>query len=275
MRKSLYLVLLAVLAISPVHAIASFNSLAVIGLTADQRLIVFNEYFPSRTFPLGKVSGLTVDTALIGIDYRVQDGQLYGVGNAGGVYTLSTGNAAATLVNRLTIALEGTSFGVDFNPVADRLRVISNTGQNLRHNVNAGGVTLLDGTLTYTAPAPAVGVIGAAYTNNDLDANTATTLFDLDSTLDQIVLQVPANAGTLSPTGKLTVDIEGPVGFDIYSTVRRGATVHLQALATLATPVNGFVGLYSIQLLTGKATLRGAVKSPSPVIDIAIPLNQL
>jgi hypothetical protein len=32
------------------------------------------------------------------------------------------------------------SFGVDFNPAADRLRIISDAGQNLAHNVNAGGV---------------------------------------------------------------------------------------------------------------------------------------
>ena len=28
------------------------------------------------------------DTALVGIDFRVQDGKLYGVGNGGGVYTI-------------------------------------------------------------------------------------------------------------------------------------------------------------------------------------------
>jgi hypothetical protein len=35
----------------------------------------------------------------IGIDFRVQDGQLYGVGNGGGVYTIDTTNAQASLVN--------------------------------------------------------------------------------------------------------------------------------------------------------------------------------
>ncbi len=82
--------------------------------------------------------------------------------------------------------------------------------------------TVADGTLTYpatpTAPATtATGVNGAAYTNNDLDPNTGTTLFDLDTALDQVVIQSPANAGLLAATGKLGFDASGDTGFDIYS----------------------------------------------------------
>lgn len=120
------------------------------------------------------------------------------------------------------MALVGASFGVDFNPVVDRLRIISDTVQNLRANVDTG-VTLVDGTLTYPpATAPATGVTGAAYTNNDSDVNTATTLYDVDSMMDQVAIQPPANSGSLSATGKLTVDTSSSVGFDIYSTVRNG-----------------------------------------------------
>jgi len=123
------------------------RSLQAVGLTSDQRLICFNEFEPANARTIGVVSGLFTDTTLIGIDFRVQDKKLYGVGNAGGVYLLDTTNGAATLVNRLSVALSGTSFGVDFNPAADRLRIVSNTGQNLRHNVNAGGTTATDATL--------------------------------------------------------------------------------------------------------------------------------
>ena len=39
-----------------------------------------------------------------------------------GSYVIDTSNAVATLVNRLSVALDGSpSYGVDFNPVADRL----------------------------------------------------------------------------------------------------------------------------------------------------------
>lgn len=250
------------------------RELKVVGLTGDGRLIVFGESSPERAFNIGTVSGLIGgDTDLVGIDYRVQDGRLYGVGNAGGVYLINTNNAAATLVNRLSVALTGTSFGVDFNPAADRLRIIGDDGQNLRHNVNVGGVTLVDGVLNYVAGTPALGVTGAAYTNNDLDANTATTLYDIDTTLDQVSLQAPPNNGTLAATGKLTLDTTSALGFDIYSTLRNGVTVDVEALASV-TATNGFIGFYSINLTTGKASLRGTFKNWNRVVDIAIPLDQ-
>jgi hypothetical protein len=116
------------------------NSLSIIALTADQHLVCFKEFNPGFTRTIGRISELTGgDTALVGIDFRVQDGNLYGVGNGGGVYRINRNTAAATFVNSLTVPLDGTVFGVDFNPAADRLRIISDTGQNLRHNVNAGG----------------------------------------------------------------------------------------------------------------------------------------
>ena len=71
--------------------------LTVLGLTADQRLVKFRECYPGRLDEIGSVSGLQApDYALVGIDFRVQDGQLYGVGNGGGIYTLDTHTAVAT-----------------------------------------------------------------------------------------------------------------------------------------------------------------------------------
>ena len=210
-------VLLAFLVVAPLAQAQSavdlddlvfFASRRVFGLTSAQRLVRFRLLLPQLAQDLGAVSGLqSPDTALVGIDFRVQDGQLYGVGNGGGVYTIDTTSAQASLVNRLTVALDGTVFGVDFNPAADRLRIVSDTGQNLSHNVNAGGATALQGPLTYTpppaAPVVALGITAVAYTNNDLSATTATTLFALDTTLDQVAIQSPPGNGLLVATGHL------------------------------------------------------------------------
>jgi hypothetical protein len=244
--------------------------LRVVALTDTGTLLCFNELAPKLARTIGYVNGLVDDTSLVGIDFRVQDGLLYGVGNAGGVYTIDTSNGYATLVNRLSVPLAGASFGVDFNPAADRLRIVSDTGQNLRHNVNAGGVTIVDGALNYTAGVTATGIAAAAYTNNDLDATTATTLFDLDASLDQIALQSPPNNGSLAPTGKLNVDAGAAAGFDIYSTLRGGITKSNQAFAALN--VSGYAALYKVTLTTGDTTLVGRLKQG--VVDIAVPLNQ-
>ena len=92
---------------------AYFNSLRVFGLTNDSRLVRFRISVPHFSRNIGTVSGLSsLDSALVCIDFRVQDGKLYGVGNGGGVYTINTKNARATLVNSLTVPLEGPLSGV-------------------------------------------------------------------------------------------------------------------------------------------------------------------
>ncbi|MGW2202085.1 DUF4394 domain-containing protein [Streptomyces sp. NPDC001774] len=250
------------------------RALHAIGLTGDQRLVEFDIRKPSRTWSLGKVSGLSGDTRLVGIDFRVQNEKLYGVGDKGGVYTLSTTNAKAVKVSQLTVALSGSTFGVDFNPAANRLRVISDTGQNLRHNIDdpaAPLTTTVDGTLTNPTmpPSTAMGVTGAAYTNNDLSAATATTLFDLDTMADRISLQSPANAGTLAPTGNLGVDAALDAGFDIYYSPSSGTNHGFAAIGTA-----GSYRLYSVDVLTGKATGKGAFPTKYQVTDLALPINQ-
>jgi hypothetical protein len=259
----------------------SGRSLNAVGLTTDGRLVRFSTDTPGRTRNSGQVQkGLSGDQSLIGIDYRVQDGKLYGVGNNGGIYTLSTADASAAKVAQLTVGLVGTVFGVDFNPAANRLRVISNTGQNLRHNIDdatatappLAGMTQNDGTLTIPpATTPAAAVTGAAYTNNDLDANT-TTLFDIDTMNDTVVVQSPANNGLLAPTGKLQVDAGTGVGFDIYSRNRFGVTQGNNGFATVS--VLGRYSLFQVNLLTGKLSRAGGFRADTQVVDLAIPLDQ-
>jgi hypothetical protein len=257
------------------------SRLTILGLTADQRLVKFNECRPSRLKEIGAVSGLqSPDSLLVGIDFRVQDGELYGVGDRGGIYTIDTRTAQAFKVTQLTIALDGLSFGVDFNPAADALRIISDKGQNLRHPFAAGPnqfITQMDASLN-NAGATALGVTGAAYTNNDLDPNTNTTLFDIDTTLDQVSIQAPPNNGSLGAAGKLTVDAGTTVGFDNYTQLRKAVAVGNNAFATLV--VNGTTGFYRVNLLTGTAILIDNFSRDKPddfsdpVVDIAIPLKQ-
>ncbi|WP_435811760.1 DUF4394 domain-containing protein [Streptomyces zaomyceticus] len=252
---------------------AAGHGLISVGLTSDQRLVGFDVRDPADTWSLRKINGLQGDSKLVGIDFRVQNGKLYGVGDKGGVYTLNS-DAKAVKVSQLTVALQGRHFGVDFNPAANRLRVISDTGQNLRHNIDdpaAPKTTTVDGTLTNPTmpPSTALGVTGAAYTNNDLDATTATTLFDIDTTNDRVSLQSPANAGTLAPTGNLGVNAGPSAGFDIYYQASDGSNRGFAALST-----GGKQRFYKVNILNGKATLVGDFPAGRQVVDVALPLNQ-
>ena len=246
------------------------RSLEVVGLTADQRLVCFKTERPRLARDIASVSGLQSDTKLVGIDYRPANGALYGLGDQAGIYVIDVTTASATLVARANVALQGTSFGVDFNPAADRLRVVSDTGQNLRINV-ADGVTATDVSLT-NPPNPATGVTGAMYTNNDADPNTGTTLFDIDSALDQVSIQSPPNNGTLVATGKLGVDTTPDVAADIYSEVKNGSTVSNTAYAALSSASGS--SFYQVDLLTGTARRTGDFSAGNSVVGIAFPQNQ-
>ena len=78
------------------------------------------------------------------------------------VYRIDTDTAVAEFVNSLSVPLTGAAFGVDFNPAADRLRIVGNDGQNLRHNVDIGGTTIADAALNYTVGVSATGIAGGS-----------------------------------------------------------------------------------------------------------------
>lgn len=254
---------------------AQTSGLQAFGITSDGTLMAM--FWTDRPQVLNwvrTVMGLSGDTALIGIDLRVQDGLMYGVGNYGGIYTIKTPpvttDVVVTKVSQLGVDLYGTTFGVDFNPAADRLRVISDAGQNLRHNL-ADHSTVEDGILTTPPPTgPTKGVTAAAYTNNDLNADTATTLYNINTVSDQVVIQSPANNGTLAPTGALGVNAGLNAGMDIFSDLTNGKTTSVSAFATLVSP-SGSASLYTVNLFTGAATSVG--QFPLAIADIAVALD--
>ncbi len=254
-------------------AASSTGALQAVGLSGGGKLLYrFSTADPGSVTKLGVLRGLVTDTRLVGIDFRVADGGLYGLGDRGGIYRIDAAASRSTLFGRLTVPLEGTMFGVDVNPAADALRVVSDTGQNLRQSfATPAGPTAVDGRLTTPPTAgDTTGITGAAYTNNDADPDTATTLFDISSSTDNVFVQAPANVGTLSPTGNLTRNAIGNVGFDIYSVLDGGTSVDSRAFASLN--VGGQRGLYSINLLNGRATSLGALGGD--VVDLAFPLAQ-
>jgi hypothetical protein len=83
------------------------------------------------------------------------------------------------------------------------------------------------------------------------------------------VLQSPPNADVLFPTGKLGVDADGPLGFDVHSTVRGGVTVRNAGFAVLT--VDGAPGFYRVDLLTGAAVRIGPLGAD--VTDVAAPVE--
>ena len=197
------------------------------------------------------VSGMQGGETLVGIDARPVDGQLYGVGTTSRLYHLNPDTGRATLVGAAGFApaLNGTSFGTDFNPVPDRLRVVSNTEQNLRLNPNPPFGAVNDSPLN-----PAGNVVAAGYTNNYAGATT-TTLFDIDSAAGTLVVQTNPNAGTLQTVGSLGLGggLDETIGLEITPT---------NTLFAAITAGGSFRSrLYTIDPNTGVATLLDKIAS--------------
>src|SRR5207249_7734018 len=89
----------------------------------------------------GSVKVTGISGALVGIDVRPADGMLYGLVDDGTIVTIAM-YGKATMKSKLdTMLAKGVVATVDFNPVADRLRVMGADGMNLRANVDDGKVT--------------------------------------------------------------------------------------------------------------------------------------
>jgi hypothetical protein len=214
--------------VKPAYAISETNQLLTFDPESDADMIRV------------AVTGLQAGENIVGIDVRPANGLLYAIGSNSRIYTINTSTGAASFVAALSISLNGNSFGVDFNPVPDRIRIVSNTGQNLRVNP-MDGVTINDGAIN---PTPAA-ITAAGYTNSIAGATT-TTLHVIDSDADKLFIQNPPNNGTLTMGMNLGVNIDASNGFDIGG--KNGAAYGIFS-------VNGNSSLYTVNLATGAATM--------------------
>lgn len=211
-----------------------------IGLTGDKTLVMIDTSTAAVT---GEIEVTGVDS-LLGIDLRPADNTLVGVTAEHVIVVIDPATGEATELSTMNTMLPSTDgpVVVDFNPMADRLRFMSGT-TNHRVNVDTGEVTV-DGELAFLAEdmhaGEAPNIVAAAYINS-YGKPEATGMFDIDATISALIKQAPPNDGTLAAVGKLGVELEGPVGFDIATTAEGENTAWLAA--------NG--GLHTVDLETG------------------------
>jgi len=260
---------------------------SVQGLSANNQLVSFNPTAPSMTTTKA-ITGLMAGETVVGIDARVntsmadKSGLLYGLTNLGNLYTIDTSTGAATGKLPLTadsvdttapfIGLVGTAFGVDFNPTVDRLRVVGNTGQNLRINVDSGLVTT-DTAINLTDSAPSIS--GIAYTNSFSGASSATgtKLYDLDSTSNNLYEQIPPNEGVLVLKGATGLTLVSSTGMDIAGgdnmvlAVNGNSLYRINLSSGAATPAVSVAGVANLE-----ASRIGGTTTPA-LIDLAILLK--
>jgi hypothetical protein len=255
---------------------------------------------------IGAVTGLTLGDTLVSIDRRPQNGFLYGLGYNSDADTVTlyvihpetkvatslgiAGGFTTDGINPAPIGNSSTRFEIDFNTAVDRLRVINSLGKNFRMNPNTGKVVDGDNGLAGTNMDGSFNGIsvtaqGTAYVNNVANNGGITTQYTIDENSDNLFIQNPPNAGTLSDPKELTPRINSVLGFDIapgvsvtasnnpvttgsgYLLMRSGANT-AESLAT----VNLVTGTISnITAIAGGATARGiAVQNPESNAAIAL-----
>lgn len=205
------------------------------------------------------IAGLAPQEHILSIDFRPATGELYGVSSLNKLYIIdvSSGKTQAVAATSFSPLLEGTAASIDFNPVNDRIRIVTNTGQNLRLNPETGTVEGVDAKLNSTT------ITGIAHNNNYAGASTA-ILYDLDAAAKKLYQQNPQNAGTLVGIGNLDVDLGDNVSFDISPDNSNILAVGKAGDSTK---------LYTIRLSDGKTTLAGKFASGTTIKAIAIPTH--
>jgi Domain of unknown function (DUF4394) len=245
----------------------------VYAVTDAAELIRFNAGRPQHIEQRLPLQGLRPGDRLVGIDFRVARGVLFALSASGRLYTVDTSTARLSAVGSgAPVALQGQRFGVDFNPVADRVRVASDSGQNLRLHPDTGALAATDPAVqlpaTRTGAAPVV-VAGAAYTYNKRD-DKLTTNYAIDIANGWLLTQgsregvqpvVSPNTGVLAVVGELGTGALEDAAFDIADT-------NNAALAALRS--GGRTRLFALDLDTGRARLLGTVGDGRALWGLAI-----
>jgi hypothetical protein len=254
--------LATVLALSAVAAQASHKSYdndrdwsrgpdrMLVATTNQNQLLTFNARNPDRVKDIQAITGLPAGVTLRGIDFRPKTGDLYGVGSDNTVYRVNPRTGIAIAEGpAFTPGLNGKAFGVDFNPVVDKIRVVSDARQNLRLNVDEGTVLMQDADLNPGMPQ----VVAAGYENSSFSFTqpTATTLHVVDAASDTLFTQNPPNNGALTNPRKLRVDVGLNAGFDIAGDDNMGFLSNAKS--------GRGTELYTVDVPTGKTKSLGRI----------------
>ena len=271
-------------ALSPAEPVGPPARETIHAVTASNRLLSFNAGQPQKILASKPLSGLRSGDRLVGIDYRVAKGQLFGLGASGQLYRIDAATAAATPVGAPSPLPEGREFGFDFNPTVDRIRVVSDAGFNLRLHPDTGAVVdgdanqpgvQLDGRLAYDGADRMAGhtprIVAAAYSYNK-DNEKITTNYALDGAAGALVHQgtkegvapaVSPNSGRLYTVGALGTGPFERASFDI-------SDVSNTAYAGIAGSGGQPTRWYRIDLVSGAATFIGTVGGGEPISGSAI-----
>lgn len=253
--------LAALTAVIALHAASASANAATLAGLVDGKMIVWMDTEQKKVTGSATIDG---GNGVMAIDVRPSDGKLYGLTTDGTILTIDPKTGKTEKKSQLSEKLPSdVVVSVDFNPVADRMRIICSNGASFRVNVDDGKATV-DGTLKYAETDANKGKtpnVRAASYSNSFAGTKETALYDIDVASGMLVKQAPPNDGILSGIGKIGVPLDGPIAFDIWSDGKGGNVGWLLAGGKLHT----------VDLTTGAAAPGGMIAGlKGKVTDIAV-----
>lgn len=212
------LIRLACATLALTAAAAPASAAVLFGVDEQNNLVTINSNAPGVTLSSTRITG--TDSNFLALDFRPSTGALWGLSGDRRLFSINTATGVATAQSGV-LNLVGTDFAFDFNPTIDRIRVVSNTGQNYVLNPNEGSIQLVATPVAYAAGDVNAGrspiVTAGAYTPAAQTNNTADSqLFVIDNAgpNDQLV-RMANNEGTLTTVGATGVNFGQRDSFDI------------------------------------------------------------
>lgn len=255
-------------------------------------LVTFDSSTPGTTTSIGAFTGVVAGHSVRSMDFRPANGQLYAIstnsdGSAAQLYTVDVATAALTTVGTgfvLEPQTNNTRVEIDFNPVVDRIRIMTGntaTNNNYRAHPDTGALVATDTILAFAPGDPKAGqsfsIIGGAYSNNVAGA-TSTTLYAWDYQSDALITIGSPGGSPVSPnTGQMftvhapnsALTAQGGLGMDISGATNTLFVTH----DNVSNPSGTFMSLYSRDLTTGAEIKLGDYAPGVFISDISVPTN--
>ena len=257
----------------PIGPAGSANVL-LYGLSDRNELVKLMSGPPVTELERIPITGLRDGDVLLAIDIRPSTRQIYGLSSTGLLYIINpnigAGGNNATLVSGTSLdpAIAGSMVGFDFDPRADRIRLVTDKGQNMRINPTTGAVSNID------FPINPVGSMNSIAYGMALSSITGSSLYDIDLLQGNLYRQNPT-LGSLTLAGPLGLIISGEGGFDIarsgaaYAALFAGTRPGAGGIGGSADDAEQTYRIYSINLKTGRATSLGRINGA--LIGLTIP----
>ena len=250
-----------------------FPNLVFYALGTNNELYKYRSGPPAIKLSTLFLKGLRDQEFMVALDFRPANKKLYGVSNFNYIYMINLNleqgatHAMVTQISQTPFSpgIDGECVGFDFNPMTDRIRLVTDKNQNLRIHPETGQVVGVDIVLHGAIAA----INSIAHTNNYTGNLSGTTLYDIDIMSGKMYKQ-SANTGSLTLVGSTGLTIYGEGGFDIAKTGTAMAVLEAAAIPGYGVPdydTQKAHRLYGMNLRTGKATSLGRVE---PILGLAI-----